>query len=411
MLSDRVPFDLLSTLRGEPEGTRTLAIKAMLMRGAGLLGRAARCGESRQMRAVLGRLPKTGSVGSDRWRLFRVRPTNHPVNRIAGAAGLLSRCLDRGLVVGMRSEAERSEGRAYLESLAAPPFIGVDRAGEMAVNAVLPFLHAYAGARRDPELAGRSIDVYHGLPRLEENEVTREMRRRLFPDGHAPKLNARRQQGLLHRYKRMTAGPPTALLERPGGAYSFSDSSRPLTSAAAAMFAPRRYSSRALSRSSAAMSVSPRSPVDDGPVPVRVRELRASALSPCRSRRARAAAAPRDSTRAPVRGTPGRSPGSAGSPSCTAGSPPCTFPRSVAAPPGYTGTARPAPEWASAPRRPPLWGWPPAWASARVSGCWPAWPFRWETASAPEESWSMRRPPAPRRRRLRQPPTSCAKPG
>ena len=215
-LSDRVPFDLLSTLRGEPEGTRTLAIKAMLMRGAGLLGRAARCGESRQMRAVLGRLPKTGSVAPDRWRLFRVRPTNHPVNRIAGAAGLLSRYLESGLVVGMRSEAESSEGRAYLASLAVPPFIGVGRAGEMAVNAVLPFLHAYAGARRDPELAGRSIDVYHGLPKLEENEVTREMRRRLFPDGHAPRLNARRQQGLLHRYKRMTAGPPTALFERPG---------------------------------------------------------------------------------------------------------------------------------------------------------------------------------------------------
>ena len=110
----------------------------------------------------------------------------------------------------MRSEVKRADGRAYLDRLTVPPFIGTGRAGEMAVNAVLPFLHAYAGARRDPDLAGRSMAVYRGLPRMEDTEVTREMRRRLFSEKNGPKLNARRQQGLVHLYKRMTTSPTTA---------------------------------------------------------------------------------------------------------------------------------------------------------------------------------------------------------
>lgn len=210
-LSDRVPFDLLSSrLGGEPEGTRLLAIKALLLRGAGFLPRVRQCREASQIRAVLSRLPKTGSVSAVRWRLFRVRPANHPINRIAGAAGFLARYLEEGLAEGMHTELKRADGGAYLDRLSVPPYIGNGRAGEMAVNAVLPFIHAYAGARRDPGLAGRAMAVYRGLPKLEDNEVTREMRRRLFSGKNGPKLNARRQQGLVHLYKRMTTGPTTA---------------------------------------------------------------------------------------------------------------------------------------------------------------------------------------------------------
>jgi hypothetical protein len=215
-LSDRVPFDLLARLHREPEGSRLLAIKAMLIRGAGFLSQVRQCREASQIRAVLNHLPNTGSVSANRWKLFRVRPANHPINRIAGAAGLLARYLEEGLAGGIVSEVKREDGKAYLARLTVPPFIGGGRAGEMAVNAVLPFLHAYASARRDPELARRSIAVYQGLPKLDDNEVTREMRRRLFPEKDAPKLTARRQQGLVHLYKRMIAGPPAAALERPG---------------------------------------------------------------------------------------------------------------------------------------------------------------------------------------------------
>ena len=58
--------------------------------------------------------------------------------------------------------------------------IGRGRARDMAVNCVLPFLHALAQLRDDAELSQLSLEVYREFPKLQENELTREMRRRLI---------------------------------------------------------------------------------------------------------------------------------------------------------------------------------------------------------------------------------------
>ena len=44
------------------------------------------------------------------WHLFRVRPSNHPAVRIGGAAELLARHLDRGLVATLGEAARFSQG-------------------------------------------------------------------------------------------------------------------------------------------------------------------------------------------------------------------------------------------------------------------------------------------------------------
>ena len=147
-----------------------------------------------------GRLPAGLGPPMDRkeWHLFRVRPSNHPAARIGGAAELLARHLERGLAAGL-AEAARSP-RQLIAGLsvdggdggAAP--IGTGRARDLAVNAVLPLLHSLAGGGESPHL-----DIYRRFPRLQGNEVVREMAEQLFPQEWGPAVNsARRQQGLLH---------------------------------------------------------------------------------------------------------------------------------------------------------------------------------------------------------------------
>ena len=132
------------------------------------------------------------------WHLFRVRPSNHPALRIGGAAELLARHLERGLTAGL-AEATHSpkllvaalsvEGR---DGTAAP--IGTGRARDLAVNAVLPLLHSLDGGEISP-----ALETYHRFPKLQGNEVVREMAEQLLPDEWRPLIDsARRQQGLLH---------------------------------------------------------------------------------------------------------------------------------------------------------------------------------------------------------------------
>ena len=146
-----------------------------------------------------GRLPPGLGPPMDRkeWRLFRVRPSNHPSARVAGAAELLARHLDRGLAAGLAESARGPKQLVAALSVegrdggAAP--IGNGRARDLAVNAVLPLLHGLAGGDDSPHL-----ETYRRFPRLQGNEVVREMTEQLLLEEWRPAVNsARRQQGLL----------------------------------------------------------------------------------------------------------------------------------------------------------------------------------------------------------------------
>ncbi len=132
------------------------------------------------------------------WHLFRVRPSNHPALRIGGAAELQARHLEHGLEAGLAESAGSPKllvaalsvgGR---DGIAAP--IGTGRARDLAVNAVLPLLHSLDGGELSP-----ALETYHRFPKLQGNEVLREMAEQLFPDEWRPLIDsAHRQQGLLH---------------------------------------------------------------------------------------------------------------------------------------------------------------------------------------------------------------------
>ena len=144
--------------------------------------------------------PRLGPVMSRKeWRLFRVRPANHPAARIEGAAELVARFLERGLLTGL-ADASGSPSQLTValtveggDDGVAP--IGAGRARDLAVNVVLPLLHnLHDGSTESPYLA-----LYQRFPKLQSNEVVREMAEQLLPETWRAEVNnARRQQGLLH---------------------------------------------------------------------------------------------------------------------------------------------------------------------------------------------------------------------
>ena len=116
-----------------------------------------------------------------RWNLFRVRPVNHPRQRIKGAARLLDLYLEDGLAGSMarrithciNGDGASSVQRGLAVQKDGRALIGPDRARELAVNAVLPFGAAWGGLLPDPALAEASTGLYHRFPKTPSNEIHR----------------------------------------------------------------------------------------------------------------------------------------------------------------------------------------------------------------------------------------------
>ena len=68
--------------------------------------------------------------------------------------------------------------------------IGQGRAKEMVVNVLLPFSFAWGVRTSQSELKDRALELYRGYPRLEENQVTRQMRQQLFGQGGFGMVNS-----------------------------------------------------------------------------------------------------------------------------------------------------------------------------------------------------------------------------
>ena len=228
-LAGRVPYSTLEAISsGRTAPERVAAIEARLMAAAGLEGR---------------RSPGAPSIA---WHLFRVRPQNHPRRRIAGLARVLEPFLrggspadswqGRGLAEGaarlLRNGRKGTGGWSAVErvltgsrpaaSRTGPKAVGRGRARDMMVNCVMPFLygwakHGWASRGGDEELQELSLESYRRSPRLQENEITREMAHLAsqgLADGSDPRRvvkGARRQQGLVHLHRvmsRLGSGAP-----------------------------------------------------------------------------------------------------------------------------------------------------------------------------------------------------------
>ena len=206
-LAQRVPYGMLAKLRSEPPTTRLLAIKASLLGASGLTRRVEAAEDPAQLRRLYRRLPepKGRPLSEKDWKLFRVRPSNHPARRIIGMSQIISECLDDGIAERFAAEVSKDGEKALATIMEHPPYIGKGRARDMLINIALPFLHAYATEQGSDELTEAARAAYAAAPKLQENEITREMRR-LCGIGREVKVTARRQQGLIHLYRAVAQG-------------------------------------------------------------------------------------------------------------------------------------------------------------------------------------------------------------
>ena len=200
-LATIAPYSALErAARSLPPEEREPAIRSWLLRLAGL-GTPDDPGNIK--------LPRTGfgsPMSAREWHCFRVRPANHPRRRVEGAARLVARYLEAGLLPSLTALASEDRPQAVSQGLLvaadpaqAPAYIGAGRAQELAVNVVLPLLHARATRQGHEAEAAHYMSLYHRMAKLPDNEIIREMSRQLAgPPWPNPATSARRQQGLLH---------------------------------------------------------------------------------------------------------------------------------------------------------------------------------------------------------------------
>lgn len=202
-LAGRAPYQALArATQAIPPAGRAQAMEAWLLKLSGLLSPDT---------AAAVELPRTGfgpPMSGAEWHCFRLRPANHPRRRIAGAARLVARFLEPGLVTGLGRIAAAGKARDLTAALTVagsgggPAYVGVGRARDLAVNVALPFLHGLAIGRGDATGGETYLRLYQGFGKLQANGLTQEMAGQLLPAGATDLVKtARRQQGLIHLHR------------------------------------------------------------------------------------------------------------------------------------------------------------------------------------------------------------------
>lgn len=206
-LARRLPLAVLEGFcRGKPQEEQVRILKTLLLGMAGLLPGDEKL-EQGWLKYCLGEFEP---MNPSSWRVFRVRPENHPARRLVGAAYLLARFMKEGLLEGvLRLVKESGSDIDMLEigfMVDAPEgccdseraLIGHGRARDIVVNIVLPFAFAWAEANSQATTAKRALWLYKVYPRSGENEITRGLTKLLGSKASALVDSAQRQQGLIH---------------------------------------------------------------------------------------------------------------------------------------------------------------------------------------------------------------------
>jgi hypothetical protein len=163
------------------------------------------------------------AMSEDEWQLFRVRPNNFPLRRIAAMSYLILRYWKRGIaaeVVDIIKGTPVSRGYLRLEQGVIvtadgywashfdfgpdcrtnnPTPLGRWRAADIAVNVLLPFALAWGKLNYQPQVERKAVDLYRGYPRLAANTLERHMMKQLRLNRSLVN-SAQRQQGLIHIY-------------------------------------------------------------------------------------------------------------------------------------------------------------------------------------------------------------------
>jgi len=224
-LAVRMPLNSIESREG-------LALKQALLLGtAGLLpsqrwqGKFAREKEVQKLEQIwqsVGKKVKT--MKKSDWNLSHIYPNNSPVRRIVAQSYLLERYCAGKLLAGILQlvkEAPLPGGHRALENgltvtgdgywrgrfdfdvrskTKISALLGNSKAGEIAVNVILPFTFSWGELANEEKLTGNAIELYRNYPKLAENCITRHMKKQLGLE-ESFDLTACCQQGLIHIYR------------------------------------------------------------------------------------------------------------------------------------------------------------------------------------------------------------------
>jgi hypothetical protein len=224
-LADRMPLNSIESREG-------LALKQALLLGtAGLLPSQRRQGkfpeekeaqELEQIWQSAGKKVKTMKEGD--WNLSHIYPNNSPVRRIVAQSYLLERYCEGKLLAGILQlvkEAPLPRGHHVLENSLTvagdgywrdhfdldvgiktkiSALLGNSKAGEIAVNAILPFAFSWGELANEAKLTQKAMELYSNYPKLAENCITRHMKKQLGFE-EAFDFTACQQQGLIHVFR------------------------------------------------------------------------------------------------------------------------------------------------------------------------------------------------------------------
>lgn len=156
----------------------------------------------------------------DQWEFFRVRPDNFPTRRMAGISYILSNgnSLVEMFITALKDNEKileilmpRSNGYwAFYYTFGSkkqkemPYLIGRDRANDILVNVIFPFLLAYSKYLKDKNLQDFIMKKYLSFDKLQDNKITKYFTDQVFnkKEDYISKINsAVRQQGLIALYK------------------------------------------------------------------------------------------------------------------------------------------------------------------------------------------------------------------
>jgi hypothetical protein len=203
-LADRMPLKFIESREG-------LALKQALLLGtAGLLpsqrwqGKFIRGKEVQELEQIwqsVGKKVKTMKEGD--WNLSHIYPNNSPVRRIVAQSHLLERYCEGKLLAGILQlvkEAPLPGGHRLLENYLTvtgdgywrdhfdfdvrsktkiSALLGNSKAGEIAVNMILPFTFSWGELASEAKLTENAIELYRNYPKSAENCITRHMKNSL----------------------------------------------------------------------------------------------------------------------------------------------------------------------------------------------------------------------------------------
>jgi len=164
----------------------------------------------------------------EEWHFFRLRPTNFPTRRLAGAGYIWARFVKLGLLEtflkiqnGLSSSPDQiideleklfictAEGywanHYVLGEVGVlgrqPTLIGQSRARDITVNIVLPSILSYAEECENGRLTTTVLQVYRQYPKSASNQITRYMTKLLLGNEKKSINTTLKQQGLIHLHK------------------------------------------------------------------------------------------------------------------------------------------------------------------------------------------------------------------